>query len=78
MVYKFTTFVDALQYGLDAWYYNKYNTDRNGKKLDNETMAMFVQDVDGWANMFFGEDSEQAMNAINYETWEVTDEQTKT
>ena len=77
MVYKFTTFVDAIQFGVDAWYCNKYNTERNGKKLDAEDMALFIRDVDGWANMFFGEDSEQAMDAINHETWEATSEQTK-
>jgi len=72
MRYKFTNFVDALQIALDAWYFSTYEEKRNGKKVDNETMARFLRDVDGWSNMFFSADTERAMDDINYETLEVT------
>jgi hypothetical protein len=71
MTYKFTTFVDALEFGLDAWYASHFNEERNRRKVDPETMAKFIRDVDGWANMFFCTDSQQAMDDINYETLEV-------
>ena len=41
-------------------------------------MALFLRDVDGWANMFFGKADEEAMDTINkninYNTLEVGNE----
>ena len=78
MRYKFHNFVDALQVALDAWYFSRYGTQRNGEKLKPEVMALFLRDVDGWANMFFGKTDEEAMDqinkSINYNTLEVSNE----
>ena len=68
MRYKFGDFVNALESGLDAWYFSRYGTAREKKKLTPEVMSLFIRDVDGWANMFFCTDAEKAMNDINYET----------
>ena len=70
--YKFHNFVDALELALDAWYFSRYGTARDRKKVTPEVMSLFIRDVDGWANMFFCTDAEKAMNDINYETLGVT------
>ena len=70
MRYKFHNFVDALQVALDAWYFSRYGTDRNKKKLSSDVMALFMRDTDGWAHMFFCEADDKAMSDINYETME--------
>ena len=72
MRYKFGDFVNALELALDAWHYSRYGEERKKDKLSPEVMASFIRDVDGWSNMFFCTDAEQAMNDINYETLEVT------
>lgn len=78
MRYKFANFVDGIEVALNAWHFSRYGEKREGK-LDAETMAMFMRDVDGWAHMFFCKSDEQAMDArdhnINYETLEVQDDE---
>jgi len=77
MRYKFVNFVDGIEVTLNAWYFSRYGEKREGK-LDTETMALFMRDLDGWAHMFFCKDDEKVMNEIdhniNYETLEVTNE----
>lgn len=77
MRYKFANFVDGIEVALNAWYFSRYGEKREGK-LDTETMALFMRDIDGWAHMFFCKDDEKVMDErnhnINYETLEVTNE----